>query len=187
MIDLATRWWLDAVATTGFVHIPEVLSDESVGALLAACEAIPLIPAAEQVGAVIQRYDGADFDMGSAPPEFVQAATDLRRSCGAGAPELEGELERWPTEFAVSRFEEGGLLSRHRDHARYRLFIVVLSLSGVARLETFASVDAEQPKNVIEVRGGDLTVFAAGSFGPRVQHSVTVVSPPRTTLAFRMI
>jgi hypothetical protein len=134
----------EQLAASGAAYFPAGVCASQLACLLEEAGARPFRPAPSRVGAVRQRAELAVFNC-------VGRSRHARRRRRAEGLVASRASRFGGQAFAVNELTlmrcrgRGAGIGAHRDHARYRLLIVVLSLQGSARLAIVADRAASRP------------------------------------------
>jgi hypothetical protein len=180
----------ERVAASGAAYSPAGVCPSQRARLLDEASGRVLRSAPTQVGAVRQRAELAVFGLAAAGAATRAAAAELQQLVASRAGRFGGQGFE-VNELTLMRYRgRGAGISAHRDHARYRLLIAVLSLQGHARLAIVADRAASRPLASWHCRPGDVVLLRAPGWADcadgRPLHLVDCDPGERLTLSLRM-
>ena len=161
--------------TCGWVRLAGHLDPDECAAL-AKPETLPWSPMAPKVGAITQHGWFAQMPFHQAPAA-VQTLGALVLTAVSAA--LDQKLPDW-NEVTWQRYEAGrGHIDPHRDQARYKGLILIVTLSGQAE---FTILESRDPPVVVDrwmTGGGDMVLLRGADLGaPGVRCPLHAVGPP---------
>jgi alkylated DNA repair dioxygenase AlkB len=187
-LDLA----LSRLHERGAVHLPGWLSPNLAEHFAECLGKEPLLPAAEQLNGIEQRFQKTSVLKCALLSSFQATFADAIRA-NAERDGRAPSLAEWrPNESSCQVYDGGEGIGWHRDFERARLLIAVFNLRGTAAFHTrrssldwvFGAEWQLGPGDLVLMRG---TGFQGVSFYGRPQHMVNNCSPGRVSLTLRMM
>jgi hypothetical protein len=177
-------------AAVGAAHFTGAVRRDELAALEADAVALAFHRAPERIGPVRQRADVAEAGLAEAGAAIRRLARELRRAL-PGSPTRQGE-GFLPNEVTIMRYRGTCAgISPHRDHARYRELVAIVSLTGAATLAVVADRAGQRRLRTWRCLPGDLVLLRApGWAGVEDGRPLHLVEPEhgaeRLSLSLRM-